>query len=76
MKREELFHRPVECLFDILGEITGGQLVLAPVISHTFTTKTLARAGIVRTITTLLVGFDLTFHNWQGPLTNYRGSRI
>ena len=62
MKREKFLHRPVISSFDILGKITGGQLVLTPVVSHALTTDPFAGARVVGTIATLLVDLDLAFH--------------
>jgi hypothetical protein len=62
MKRKEFFHRPVIGSFDVFGKITGRQLVLGPVVSHTLTADPLAGARIVGAIAMLLVDLDLTFH--------------
>ena len=62
MKRQEFFHGAVVGLFDVVGEITGGQLVLAPVVSYALTADPLARTGIVRTIAAPLIDLDFAFH--------------
>ncbi len=70
MKRKKFFHGSIIRFFDIVGEITGGQLVLTSMVSHTLATDPLARAGFVGTIAAFLVDLDLTFHRrhnlrWQ-----------
>ena len=63
MKRKKFFHRPVICFFDVLGKITGGQLVLTPVVSHAFTADPFPGTGLVGTVAALLVDLDLAFHS-------------
>jgi hypothetical protein len=65
-KRKEFFYGTVVRLFDVLREITGRQLILAPVISHAIAADPFARARIVRAITAFLVNLDLAFHLCDG----------
>jgi len=62
MKLQEFFYRAIIGLFNIVWKITGGQLILGPVVSHALAADSFAGAGVVGTIATLLVGLDLAFH--------------
>jgi hypothetical protein len=62
VKGEEFLDGSVISFFDVVGKITGGQLVLTPVVGHALTADPLAGAGIIGAIAMLLIGFDLAFH--------------
>ena len=62
VKGEEFLDGSVISLFDVRGEITGGQLILTPVVGHALTADPLAGAWIVGAIAMLFVGFGLAFH--------------
>jgi hypothetical protein len=65
MEGKEFFYRSIVGAFNIVGKITGRQLILTSVIGYTVTADPLAGTGVVGTITTLLIHFDLAFHNYQ-----------
>jgi hypothetical protein len=46
---------PVVCLFDVVGETAGGQLLHAQMILDTFTTRSLTRARFITAVTFLQV---------------------
>ena len=62
MKRKEFFDGTIVCLFDIVGKITGGQLVLTSMVSHTLATDPFARARVVGAIAAFLIDLNLAFH--------------
>lgn len=67
MKRMKSLNGPVVRLLDVIGEITGRQLILAPVISNTLATDPFAGTRLVGAITTFFVGLDLAFHQSHRP---------
>lgn len=71
MKCKKSLNGPIICFFDILRKITGGQLILTPVVGYALTTNPFARTGVVGAIAMFLVDFGMTFHNRQKPFTNY-----
>ncbi len=62
MKRKEFFYGPIICFFDVLGKITGRQLVLTPMVSHALTADPFAMAGVIGAIAALFVDLSLAFH--------------
>ena len=65
MKHQELFYGTVIRSFDIFGEITGGQLVLASVIGNALAADPFAGTGIIRTVAVFFVGLDPAFHDFH-----------
>lgn len=62
MKLQKFGDRTVVGPFDLVGKITGGQLMLTPVIGHTLATNPLAGARLVGAIAVFLIDRDLAFH--------------
>jgi hypothetical protein len=62
MEGKEFLHRAVVGFFNIIGKITGGQLILAPVVRDAFAADPFAGTGVVRTIAAFLVDLELAFH--------------
>jgi hypothetical protein len=62
VKGQEFFNRAIVGLFDVVGEITGGQLVLTPVVIDALTADPLAGARFIRAIAVFFIDRDLAFH--------------
>ena len=65
MKHQKLFYGTIIGSFDIFGEITGGQLILASVIGNALAANPFAGTGIIGTVTVFFVGLDPAFHDFH-----------
>jgi hypothetical protein len=62
VKGQVFFDRAIVGLFNVVGKITGGQLVLTAVVGDAFAADPFARAGVVGAITVFFINLGLAFH--------------
>ena len=61
-------NRTVVAFLDIIGKITGGQLVIPPMIGYTFTTHALPGTRFITAVTPGLIDLLLAFRHVVLPV--------